>query len=188
MSPGGLGIAFRRPAPETLGQVQVQDAGEERWAHRGPPFCISGFGFQLTLMGGLVNLVKAKNVERIEEQFFFLFVLARCACGYELIDYWTSDLIELEIPGESLRGRDVAGKPRAGNEQANSGSGAISGKFLSFALRPSASWRGVPQGLSQDFRTPRVVSEESSGPGAGRAPGEAGGRGRVYLLVGTCLP
>ncbi|KAG5201390.1 hypothetical protein JEQ12_004153 [Ovis aries] len=34
--------------------------------------------------------------------------MPRCACGYELIDYWTSDLIELEIPGESLRGRDVA--------------------------------------------------------------------------------
>ena len=65
-------------------------------------------GFSLLSPGGLVNLVKARNVERMEEQFFFLFVLARCACGYELIDYWTSDLIELEITGENLRGRHVA--------------------------------------------------------------------------------
>lgn len=45
---------------------------------------------------------------------------------------------------------------RAGHEQANSGSGAICSKFLFFALPSSASWRGVPQGLSQDFRTPRI--------------------------------
>lgn len=86
----------------------MQDAGEERWAHRALLLHLRLPGFSLLSLGGLVNLVKAKNVERIEEQFFFLFVLARCACGYELIDYWTSDLIELEIPGESLRGRDVA--------------------------------------------------------------------------------
>lgn len=67
----------------------------------------------------------------------------------------------------------------------------MSSKFLSFALRSSASWRGVPQGLSQDFRTPRVVSEESSGPGAGRARGRGGCAGRGLestCQVGTGLP
>ncbi|XP_070327935.1 uncharacterized protein [Odocoileus virginianus] len=33
--------------------------------------------------------------------------MPRCACGYEFIDYWTSDLIELEITGENLRALNV---------------------------------------------------------------------------------
>lgn len=73
-----------------------------------PSFCISGApGFTLLSPEGLVNLVKARNVERMEEQFFFLFVLASCACVYEFTDYWTSDLIELEIIGENLRTQHV---------------------------------------------------------------------------------
>lgn len=47
-----------------------------------PSFCISGApGFTLLSPEGLVNLVRARNVERMEEQFFFLFVLARCGVG-----------------------------------------------------------------------------------------------------------
>lgn len=136
--------------------------------------------------------MKAKERgEDRREAVFFLFVLARCACGYELIDYWTSDLIELEIPGESLRGRDLKspGKPRAGNEQANSGSVPSAVNFFPLLFAPphlGGSLRGCP-GFSAH---PGVVSEESSGPGAGRAPRRGcAGRGlESTCRVGTCLP
>ena len=87
-------------------------------------------------------------------------------------DYWGKPTDPARNPG----------KPRAGHEQANSGS--ICSKFLSFALRFSASRRGVPQGLSQDFRTPRIRSLRIAQV---PAPGGSGG-GEAVRAGARSLP
>ena len=91
MSLAGPGIAFSAHTPQTPGQVPVQEAGEERRAHKKPLLVhLRRPWLQLTLarMLCLFGESKERGEDRKAVFFFFPFSLLSKECACELIVSW----------------------------------------------------------------------------------------------------